>query len=229
MSDYCVYKHTTPSGKVYIGITSQEVNKRWKNGKGYKFCTAFNRAIDKYGWDNITHEIIKDGLDKETACELEQRFISAYKSSDPRYGYNLTSGGEHYEPNHEWRERLSKSNKEYYKRHPEAKERISKSQIGRKTSDETKKKQSEAHKRYYKEHPEMAKACGNSFRGKTRGEKFSKHISEIKSKKIRCVEIDFVFDSIKQASETLNVPRTGISNALHGRARTCGGYTFEEA
>lgn len=29
---YTVYKHTTPSGKVYIGITGQKPERRWQNG-----------------------------------------------------------------------------------------------------------------------------------------------------------------------------------------------------
>lgn len=32
---YIVYKHTTPCGKVYIGITSKTPSQRWQNGKGY--------------------------------------------------------------------------------------------------------------------------------------------------------------------------------------------------
>ena len=29
MRKFCVYKHTTPSGKVYIGITSRKPKERW--------------------------------------------------------------------------------------------------------------------------------------------------------------------------------------------------------
>lgn len=29
---YSVYKHTFPNGKVYIGMTGQEPEKRWANG-----------------------------------------------------------------------------------------------------------------------------------------------------------------------------------------------------
>lgn len=99
MSSYIVYKHSTPSGKVYIGITKQEANKRWKNGLGYSDCTAFNRAIKKYGWENIQHEILSSGLTKEEACDEEKRLITLYKSNNPEYGYNLTGGGENYEVN----------------------------------------------------------------------------------------------------------------------------------
>ena len=36
MNNYCVYKHTSPSGKVYVGITKLKPKYRWNNGKGYK-------------------------------------------------------------------------------------------------------------------------------------------------------------------------------------------------
>lgn len=61
---YTVYKHTTPSGKVYIGITGRAVEKRWENGSGYKSNKYFYSAIKKYGWDNIKHEIVCTGLSK---------------------------------------------------------------------------------------------------------------------------------------------------------------------
>ena len=54
MNNYCIYRHISPSGKVYIGQTCQDPNKRWLNGKGYKKSTIFNRAIEKYGWSNIS-------------------------------------------------------------------------------------------------------------------------------------------------------------------------------
>lgn len=33
---YRVYKHVFPNRKVYVGITSQPLNCRWRSGKGYK-------------------------------------------------------------------------------------------------------------------------------------------------------------------------------------------------
>ncbi len=32
---YCVYMHTAPNGKVYIGITSQKPSQRFGRGRGY--------------------------------------------------------------------------------------------------------------------------------------------------------------------------------------------------
>nr|DAX47865.1 MAG TPA: intron associated endonuclease [Bacteriophage sp.] len=46
---FIVYKHTSPSNKVYIGITKLNLIKRWQGGKGYINNTYFFRAILKYG------------------------------------------------------------------------------------------------------------------------------------------------------------------------------------
>lgn len=97
-SNYSVYKHTTPSGKVYIGITCQPPKRRWRRGEGYKptdgKTTPFYTAIQKYGWDAIEHEIIASGLTREEACELEIKTIKEYNSQDRRYGYNVLKGGD---------------------------------------------------------------------------------------------------------------------------------------
>lgn len=94
MDKYLVYKHTTPSGKVYIGITKRKAEERWLEGRGYKYNKHFSNAIKKYGWSNIEHEIITKGLNEEDAKEMERFFIQMYKSYDPKYGYNKTFGGD---------------------------------------------------------------------------------------------------------------------------------------
>ncbi len=93
---YCVYKHTNKhNGKVYIGITCRQPEKRWDNGKGYQKNEHFYRAIKKYGWANgFVHEIVATGLDKKTACKLEIELIAKYNSTNCRNGYNYSTGGE---------------------------------------------------------------------------------------------------------------------------------------
>lgn len=91
---FCVYKHTSPNGKVYIGITSLNPIRRWNNGKGYSSQPYFFRAILKYGWDNFNHEILFSDLTKEEACQKEVELIKSYKSNGSKYGYNISSGGE---------------------------------------------------------------------------------------------------------------------------------------
>lgn len=118
MSEYTVYMHVTPCGKRYIGITRQKVEARWRGGKGYKNCVAFCRAIGKYGWDNIEHLIVAEGLSEREAKELEQKTISEYRSNNKKYGYNCTSGGDgvhDWVPTDKQRERNSLSKKELWR------------------------------------------------------------------------------------------------------------------
>lgn len=91
---YCVYIHTCPNGKVYIGITSQNPLRRWREGKGYIHNEYFYNAILKYGWDNIKHEILFAGLTEDEACEKEVELIAQYKSNNRKYGYNFCEGGQ---------------------------------------------------------------------------------------------------------------------------------------
>lgn len=89
---WCVYKHTAPNGKVYIGITSKSPEQRWKNGNGYS-NQLFGRAIAKYGWENIQHEIIESNLNECDAKKLEKQLIKKYKSNEKLFGYNVSDGG----------------------------------------------------------------------------------------------------------------------------------------
>lgn len=91
---YCVYKHTSPNDKVYIGITYMKPEKRWNNGLGYKKNTYFWRAIQKYGWNNFAHEILYDNLSQEEACSKEIELIQFYDSTNKEKGYNLSTGGD---------------------------------------------------------------------------------------------------------------------------------------
>ena len=106
-----LYKHTSPSGKVYVGITGQNPEDRWQGGRGYRRNEYFSHAIMKYGWDNFAHEILAEGLNINTACELERALIAQYKSTDKRYGYNITPGGEHFKHSEESKQKMSANRK----------------------------------------------------------------------------------------------------------------------
>lgn len=92
---YCVYKHTFPDEKVYIGITKRKPEYRWgKDGTGYKGCPRMSEAIAKCGWDNVKHEILLDNIDEKTAQKMEIELIKEYNSTDIRFGYNVSLGGD---------------------------------------------------------------------------------------------------------------------------------------
>ena len=90
--DYCVYEHVNKiNGKKYIGMT-KDPKHRWRSdGYEYRRCTHFWSAIQKYGWDNFEHTIIRKELTHMEACELEIKLIAEQETIEK--GYNLASGG----------------------------------------------------------------------------------------------------------------------------------------
>lgn len=93
LNSWCVYKHISPDGKVYIG-SCKNIKHRWRgDGNGYKGCTRFYDAICQIGWDKFKHEVIAQGMSQLDAHKLEQRMIHDLKATDELYGYNMQSGG----------------------------------------------------------------------------------------------------------------------------------------
>lgn len=90
---YYVYIHTCPNGKRYIGTTCRAPKRRWQGGYGYKSNKHFYRAIQKYTWDNINHQVFEVDT-KEEMLFLEKYFIAYYQTNNPDFGYNKSSGGE---------------------------------------------------------------------------------------------------------------------------------------
>ena len=137
---FSVYVHTNKiNGKKYVGQSSNIIE-RWKNGgKNYFSSVKFFRAIQKYGWDNFTHEILYDNLNKDTANKIEKALIRKYDSINN--GYNIQKGG-YTSLTKESLNKMSKSLKQGYIDHPERREKIRKARIGSKDSEETKRKKS---------------------------------------------------------------------------------------
>lgn len=86
---YYLYAHTLPNGKIYIGM-SKDTDSRWNNGKGYNQHYEFSRDIEKYGWQNIKHEIIDVYEDEETCHQFEILYIVMLQAENPEIGYNKT-------------------------------------------------------------------------------------------------------------------------------------------
>ena len=93
INNYKVYMHIFPNNKVYIGITYRKPEDRW-NDK-YRGCPKMSNAIKKYGWENIKHEILYDNLSEQEAKDKEVELIALYKSNNPKYGYNISMGGDY--------------------------------------------------------------------------------------------------------------------------------------
>ena len=196
---WCVYKHISPSSKVYIGITCQKLNERWRNGKGYMKNKYFARAIDKYGWDNFSHIVVAKGLSEDEAKWLEIQLISAHDSTNPDKGYNITKGGEGTNGFHHTEE---------------SKKKIGNFHRGKPLSEEHRKKISENHARAnLNKCGELSPNWGN--RGKYNS----------CTKIVLCLTTGKCFWGYKEAGEHYRIKTYNhISHCCKGRRISCGKY-----
>lgn len=192
MGNYVVYVHQNRiNGKRYIGITNNTL-KRWCGaGKRYQQCPRFWSAIQKYGWENFTHEVLETGLTLEEANMREQFYIAKYRSYESTYGYNLTTGGE-----------------------------CNVSMLGKHHTEETRKKMSE------------------SARGRVISEKQRKQHAETmtgmlvgsrngKSRPVKCLNTDEVFESQRLAAKAKGVNQDKISLCCQGLRNHTHGFRWE--
>ena len=209
--NWIIYEHISPSGKIYVGITSYSVATRWGT-EGHKYLSKSNsrylhpifaKAILKYGWNNFKHIIIASNLGEMTAKNMEKDLIAFNKAKG--ISYNITDGGDgvtgiYYSARH--KEQISISLKNFYKKHGHPLK-------GFKHNDISKKRMSESQKSLWT--PEYRES---------QRRKHYKPIIAIDSNRNR---IDF--ESTLTASRELNVPTTSIWRHLKS-GKPYKGYIF---
>ncbi len=83
---------------VYIGQTINSVESRFarhiSDALSKRLDTHFARAIRKYGVNNFTLETIDEAKTKAELDEKEKYWIAFFHSNTPKYGYNMTDGGD---------------------------------------------------------------------------------------------------------------------------------------
>ena len=219
---WSVYVHIFPNNKYYVGITSKNPELRWGH-KGHNYCkqTYLYNAIQKYGWDNIEHDIVASNLTEEEAKNFEIILIEKLNCKYPN-GYNMTDGGNGVKGFGCFGEK----NGMFGKTHSEmTKQKISSSKknklvgsenpfFGKHHSDETKEKISNANK------------------GKKTPKEIVQKIADKNSKKVCQIdmitnEIIYIYNSIREAAEILNLDRGSISKCCNGKRKSVGGFRWE--
>ena len=217
--DYCVYIHTNLiNNKKYVGLTKQDPQKRWANGKHYSNSTHFKRAIEKYGWDNFDHQIVSFGLTSDEASKLEKDLITKFNTTNEKYGYNLDSGGSCTTHSEITKDRI-RQKITGIKRSPETIEKIrrastgNKNSLGKKQTEEAKRKNREAH--LNKTHI-------------VSGEMKHRIMLHQKTRKeIVCIELNRTFPSICEAARYVNGSQGTISSVLCGTRKTAYGFHWK--
>ena len=175
---YKIYVHVNKlNGKLYIGQTCYKyINTRWRHGKGYMHSPHFYNAIQKYGWENFEHIVLFEDIpDYKIADIIETELIKKYKSNNPEFGYNVSSGGS-------FGRTLSE----------ETKNKIRLSKIGDKNpnykkspSDETRQRMSESHKGKKQTEEWINKRKRSGEQNGMYGKKLSKESRKIISQKTK--------------------------------------------
>lgn len=104
-----IYKITNNiNNKGYVGQTTQDcIEKRWSNHKSEgKF--AIGQAIDKYGPENFTFEVIDKASDMDDLNKKEIEYIATLDTMAPN-GYNLHEGGRNSRLTQETKDKISKA------------------------------------------------------------------------------------------------------------------------
>lgn len=217
MKRYVVYKHISPSGKVYVGQTC-ELKKRWrskgynylqKNNKGKYNQPTFAHALLKYGWDNFLHIVILENLTKSEADYAEKYLIRWYKIHN--MSYNISDGGEGNskpmteEQKRQLTERMRKNNpRRGVHLTEETKQKIRISQVGKVMSKESREKMRKAHL-----------GSINLHRWK-----------KIYAFDINTKELIAEYKSIADAARQLSITSSGICNSAKGKCSSAGGFIW---
>ena len=229
---YTIYMHKFPNGKMYVGVTRQDVSRRWRDGEGYKGQPVYD-AIKKYGWNNIEHIILEENLTLEEAEEAEKKYIKCFNTLSHDNGYNVESGGY-----------LTEYCTE------ETREKIRRAKIGKHTGknhwhygghwdDATRKKISESHKgktlnaEQRKKISERTKGKNNPMYGTKVSPEHRKKLQEAcakaTSKAVVCVETGVVYPSGAEAYRQTGINKRTILYVCNnfGRYKTAGGYHWK--
>lgn len=203
---YNVYKHIFPNNKVYIGITTKtNLKERWRGGSGYSHNNLMKKAIQKYGWGNIKHEILYEQLEEKEAKQKEIELIKKYNSTNNKYGYNLSNGGEGANGYKHTQEQIKRANQNKKKHIYTIEERNKISERNKKiwANENYKLKMKKIFEnRKPKKHYKMSLEGKENIR-KTR-----------KIKYIKCIETGEVYSGTRDISKKLNIDRRTIMRIL---------------
>ena len=143
----CIYKMTSPSGKIYIGQT-QCLYKRFQDYRKPKANEYLMNAILKYGLENITVEILEKNVLLDLLDEREQFYLDTLQPFG-NIGYNIcreasTTRGRKRPPEEMagsiayLKSRIGELNHFYGKKHTkETKQKQREVKLGKKQSQET--------------------------------------------------------------------------------------------
>ena len=206
-----IYQLTnTINSHIYIGQAQNiftRLNEHRRNRNGtliYRDCPLY-RAIKKYGWDKFEISVIEKVDDILMLNEREVFWINELKPK-----YNIKEGGNcarGYKHSEDTKNKISETKKA-------SKRNIGSNNpfYGKSHSEETKQKIREA---------KLGKKISNTSKMKEayNPERFYKKVVNTNTLE--------VFNSVSDASKSIGVNQSSLSNCLRGKTKTCGGFKWK--
>ena len=233
MIQYYIYLTTNLiNGKQYIGQHKGKINDSYL-GSGKDII----QAIQKYGKQNFSKEILKVCESREDADFWEKYYIDLYDAVNNKNFYNLQEGGtggdgwracqkwftEHPEEAKQIYQKNIERLKEWRKNNPEKFQQLvvqpmldASHQWQKDHPDEVAKimkKVNKAKEEWQYAHPEQHKIQVDAWR---------KSGSDANSQKVICLTTGEIFSSQSEAARFYNIPQANISKNLRGERKSAG-------
>lgn len=219
---YCI--ENTQTNKKYVG-QSVNIKERWRKhinelNRNIHYNEHLQQAWNEYGETNFKFCVL-EYCSIEILDDKEAFYIQHFNTMNQQYGYNLQSGGKHYDHVSDGvRNKMSASIKASYQnsdlkqiRSLDAKNQWANPKVKQKILGEN-----------------------NGMYGKTHTKEAKQKISQANKGKIShkrnttpvlCVELNKVFKDATTASKELSLDSSAILKVCRKERKTCGGYKWE--
>lgn len=203
MTSGVIYKVTNMvNGKVYVGQTMMSLRRRWyyhchKSSE----CTAIHRAIQKYGADSFTIQVI-DRADDRAELDSKEAFWIHFLGSMVPNGYNLKTGGNTPTYSEASMQRMSRNHADV--------SGTNNPRYGVHLSFETRQK------------------IANSHRGKHLSEEHKEkcRLNSPKRRMVKNLDTGDIYPSCRLAEKQCDLAHGTVSRVCQGKGHTSGGFRW---
>lgn len=212
------------NGKVYVGKTSRTLERRWVehcSEANTKSNVYFHNAIRKHGKENFDIQEIACPENEQSANNLEMVYIILFRSDNPNFGYNSTSGGEGSFHNDATKKKISAAlvGKPGHPMSEDNKQKLMAAVVGVPKSEEHKQKISETRKQ--NKYAPVGFAAGGynhteesklKMSLRRRGENNARYRHDVSDEEV--VNLYMAGNSLREVADELNIGMTTVRRRL---------------
>ena len=227
---YTVYLATSPSGKVYVGITSKNLPARVsqhyqaaRTSASRDKVQCLHHVLSKYG-SEMRWEVLEGGVAGREAANLRKKhYIQLFRANDPQYGYNGTEGGDAGAvPNAEVRAKMSQA----AKRRGQSPGQLGNLVRGRQDGPAQRRRATGASRFAGHQHtPASREAMSRSQRDVIHTSEWAQKIAVANRHPIARSH-GLIFPSAQEAARQMGLSKDAVAKAMR-QGRACAGFYFQ--